>query len=94
MSNSMSQRIFDGLVKTGDDRCEGVSQQAWDAAPGNFVRTISANFFTKLGDAIASPKITLAWLMGAIGAPAFLVGLLVLTLTLPRYVFADDAAID
>lgn len=77
MSDSVSQRLFDGLVKTGDDRCEGVSQQACDAVPGNFVRTIIANFFTKLGDAIASPKITLAWLMGAIGAPAFLVGLLV-----------------
>ena len=77
MSESLSQRIFDRLVDTDADRCAGISDRACDAAPPNFVRTVSANFFTKLGDAIASPKITLAWLIGAVGAPAFLVGLLV-----------------
>ncbi|GGA83724.1 MFS transporter [Arenimonas soli] len=32
---------------------------------------------TKLGDALASPKTTLAWTLGALGAPAWMVGLLV-----------------
>ena len=77
MSRSLSQRVFERLVETDEDRCAGVSDKACDAAPGNFFRTVSANFFTKLGDAIASPKITLAWLLGAVGAPAYLVGLLV-----------------
>lgn len=77
MKDSVNQRIFDRLVDADDDKCAGISQKACDAAPSNFVRTITSNFFTKLGDAIASPKITLAWLMGAVGAPAYLVGLLV-----------------
>lgn len=77
MSESLSQRVFDRLVDSTDDRCAGISEGACKDAPGNFLRTVSANFFTKLGDAVASPKITLAWLMGAVGAPAFLVGLLV-----------------
>lgn len=77
MHETVSERVFERLVDTRDGRCAGISEKACDAAPGNFVRTVSANFFTKLGDAIASPKITLAWLMGAVGAPAFLVGLLV-----------------
>jgi hypothetical protein len=77
MRESASQRLFERLVDAEGDRCAGISQKACDAAPANFVRTITANFFTKLGDAIASPKITLAWLMGAVGAPAYLVGLLV-----------------
>ena len=75
MSESLSQRVFDRLVDSTDDRCAGISEGACKDAPGNFLRTVSAHFFTKLGDAVASPKITLAWLMGAVGAPAFLVGL-------------------
>jgi predicted MFS family arabinose efflux permease len=77
MNESMSRRLVERLVQTDDDRCSGLSRDACDAAPGNFVRTVVANFFTKLGDAIASPKITLAWLIGAVGAPAALIGLLV-----------------
>jgi hypothetical protein len=77
MSDSASQRVFDRLVDTDGDRCAGISEQACNSAPANFVRTVTSNFFTKLGDAIASPKITLAWLMGAVGAPTHLVGLLV-----------------
>lgn len=34
-------------------------------------------FFTKLGDAIASPKTTLAWLTTVVGAPALVLGFLV-----------------
>jgi MFS family permease len=77
MTESMSRRLVGWLVHTDDDRCSGLSQPACDAAPGNFIRTVVANFLTKLGDAIASPKVTLAWLIGAVGAPASLIGLLV-----------------
>ena len=77
MSKSLSQRVFDQLVDSSDDRCAGISERACKVAPGNFLRIVGANFFTKLGDAIVSPKVTLAWLMGTAGAPAFLVGLLV-----------------
>jgi len=36
-----------------------------------------ANFFSKFADLIASPKITMVWLMQAVGAPAFLISLMV-----------------
>ena len=77
MNATLSQRLFDRVVGSADGKCDDLSNQACDAVPGNFFRTIGANFLTKLGDAIASPKITLAWIMGAVGAPAYLVGLLV-----------------
>ncbi len=35
------------------------------------------NFFSKLADLLASPKITLTWLMQALGAPAFAISLIV-----------------
>ena len=77
VSNTTTQRLFERLVETGDERCAGVSDKACDAAAGNFFRTIGANFLTKIGDAVASFKVTLAWLIGSINAPAYLVGLLV-----------------
>jgi hypothetical protein len=60
MRESASQRFFGRLVDTNEDKCAEISEQACDAAPANFARTITSNCFTKLGDAIASPKITLA----------------------------------
>ena len=77
MRDSVSRRPFERLVDADEDRCAGISQKTCDAAPASFVRTVTANSFTKLGDAIAGPKVTSAWLMGAVGAPAYLVGLLV-----------------
>lgn len=77
MEDSMTQRVFERIVDRTDDKCAGIAEGACSAAAGNFFRTIGANFLTKLGDAIASPKITLAWIVGAVGAPVYLVGLLV-----------------
>ena len=42
-----------------------------------FFSICAASFFSKLADALASPKITLTWMMQAIGAPAFAISLLV-----------------
>jgi hypothetical protein len=77
MKKTISQRIFARIMDKSDDPCSGISKQACEAVAGNFFLTIGANFLTRLGDEIASPKITLAWIMGAVGAPAYLLGLLV-----------------
>ena len=42
-----------------------------------FVLILVSSFLTKLGDAIASPKTTLAWLATTVGAPPFVLGFLV-----------------
>ena len=77
MNKASSRQIYDRLVEQGDEPCAGLDDSACESVPGNFFRTVSANFFTKLGDAVSSPKITLAWILGTLGAPAFMVGLLV-----------------
>lgn len=47
------------------------------ASPRAFTLILVSSFLTKLGDAIASPKTTLAWLTTVVGAPAFVLGFLV-----------------
>ena len=42
-----------------------------------FLSICAASFFSKLADALSSPKITLTWIMQALGAPAFAISLLV-----------------
>ena len=42
-----------------------------------FFIILVSSFLTKLGDAIASPKTTLAWLTTVVGAPAYVLGFLV-----------------
>jgi hypothetical protein len=45
--------------------------------PGNFVRILASLVMTSVGDMLASPKVVLAWLLGAVGAPAALTSWLV-----------------
>jgi hypothetical protein len=70
--------IYDALVGDEDGRvCKDIPDSACTRVPGNFLRQLGAMALTKLGDALASPKTTLAWTLAALGAPAWMVGLLV-----------------
>ena len=70
--------VYDALVGDEDGRvCKDIPDSACTRLPGNFFRQLGAMALTKLGDALASPKTTLAWTLGALGAPAWMVGLLV-----------------
>lgn len=72
------EAAYDALVGDEDGRvCKDIPDSACTALPGNFFRQLGAMTLTKLGDALASPKTTLAWTLGALGAPAWMVGLLV-----------------
>ncbi len=48
-----------------------------DRTSRSFRLILVSSFLTKLGDAIASPKTTLAWVVTAVGAPPFVLGFLV-----------------
>lgn len=70
---------FYGLV-TGDEDarlCRDIPEAACIEQPGNFLRQAIALSLSKIGDELANPKVVLPWLLGAIGAPAYLNGLLV-----------------
>ena len=75
---SLTQDLYEKLTNEEDARlCRDIDDQACRESPRSFFYLLASYFLTKLGDAIASPKTTLAWLTTAIGAPAFVLGLLV-----------------
>ncbi|KFL36912.1 MFS transporter [Arenimonas donghaensis] len=78
MGRDRLDAVYDALVGDEDGRvCKDIPESACTSVPGNFLRQLGAMTLTKLGDALASPKTTLPWTLGALGAPAWMVGLLV-----------------
>jgi len=77
-SNPKLSRVYQQLVNEEDARvCTDISDSACRVVPGNFFLQVTAQFLTKLGDAIANPKTVLAWLMSALAAPAAFTAFLV-----------------
>lgn len=65
---------------TGDENarvCRDLTDEACREQPTNFFIHLVALLANKTGDLIASPKLVLPWLLGAIGAPVWMTGLLV-----------------
>ena len=75
---SISTGIYELLVDEEDARvCKDISEAACRETPRSFVLQLWALFLTKLGDAIASPKTVLSWVMASVQAPAAMIGFLV-----------------
>lgn len=67
-------------MATGDEHarvCTDLSDEACREQPTNFFIHLVALLANKTGDLVASPKLVLPWLLGAIGAPVWMTGLLV-----------------
>jgi hypothetical protein len=74
----LSADIYTKLVNEEDARvCTDIDEQACHDVPGNFLLMIFSHFFTKLGDALANPKVVLPWVMETLQAPLYLIGFLV-----------------
>lgn len=72
------EALYDRIANEEDARvCKAISEEACRVVPGNFFLQFLANSLTKIGDRVASPKTTLAWLLQALGAPAFFTGIIV-----------------
>lgn len=70
--------LYDLVAGDEDARvCKDIPESACREMPRNFMLHIAANTASKIGDELASAKLVLAWLMSALGAPAFLAGFLV-----------------
>jgi hypothetical protein len=75
---ALADELYDTLTDEEDARlCDDIGEAACLETPRSFVLILASNFLTKLGDAVASPKTTLAWVVSAVGAPAFVIGFLV-----------------
>ena len=72
------ERCYDWLVEDGNGRvCAAISDEACREVPHNFFAQLISNTLTKVGDRLANPKTTLAWLLQALAAPAIFTGLIV-----------------
>ena len=75
---ALSENIYQLLTDQEDARvCRDISEDACRDTPKSFVLILTSYLFMKLGDAISNPKTTLAWLATSVGAPAFVLGMLV-----------------
>ncbi len=71
-------RLYD--LATGDEDarlCRDIPDEQCREQPQSFLRQVLAQSLSKTGDVLADSKVVLPWLLGAVGAPVFLVGLLV-----------------
>lgn len=74
----LRNRVYE--VLTGDDVdrvCLDIPEESCREQPRNFLLHVSALLSSKTADGLLDPKIVLAWLVGAVGAPAFMLGWLV-----------------
>ena len=75
---ALTDDLYEKLTNEEDARlCRDIDDRACRESPRSFFYLLASYFFTKLGDAVASPKTTLAWLTTAVGAPVFVLGMLV-----------------
>ncbi|MDR5865578.1 MFS transporter [Halomonas koreensis] len=71
-------RLYEWLTGDEDSRmCRDIPDAACREQPRNFFLHLAASLGNKLADELASARLVLPWLLGAIGAPVWMVGLLV-----------------
>lgn len=78
MLKRRAEDIYSLLVEDEDARvCRDIPDDACDEQPQAFLRQLLAQTFTKIGDALTSSRLVLAWMLASIGSPAILISLLV-----------------
>jgi hypothetical protein len=71
-------QLYDLVSGDEDARvCKDIPPESCDDQPRNFFAYLTANLLSKVADEFSSAKLILPWLLGALGAPAVFVGLLV-----------------
>ena len=71
-------RLYEYLADEEDARvCKDIPDSACHVVPGNFFAIFVTQVLTRIGDALASSKVVLPWLLTSVGAPAFFAGILV-----------------
>lgn len=75
---SKIEDIYDYINNEEDARvCKDISEEACRYTPVNYFLILISNTLTKLGDVLSNPKTVLAWLMGYVNAPLFLISFIV-----------------
>jgi hypothetical protein len=75
---ALALRLYE--LATGEDDarlCRDIPEAQCHEQPHNFIYQVTAQALSKVGDTLSDSKVVLPWLLGALGAPASLVALLV-----------------
>jgi len=76
-ADQLAETVYNALYDDAEARvCKDIPESACAHLPRNFVFSAIALALTKSGDRLVDPKLTLAWLISALGAPGFLIGLI------------------
>jgi len=76
--SSTLDTVFQQLVIDDEGRaCRDIPDSACQEEPRNFFTHVAALSLSKSSDGLIDPKLVLSWLMTFLGAPAYLIGLLV-----------------
>ncbi|HKJ44984.1 MAG TPA: MFS transporter [Balneolales bacterium] len=77
-NKDFTEQIYDFITEEEDGRiCEAIPDEACKEVPRNFLLNALNGSATKIAEQIVSPELVLPWFLSALGAPAFLTGLLV-----------------
>ena len=75
---SSAEQIYDTIYEEEDARvCKDIPEAACTNVPHNFFLNAAAMALGKLADAIANTKTTLPWLLSSVGAPGWVLSLIV-----------------
>jgi hypothetical protein len=77
-NGGLTYRIYDLVTGDEDARlCRDIPDEQCREQPKSFLLQVVSQALSKTGDALADTKVVLPWLLGAVGAPGFLIGFLV-----------------
>src|SRR5690606_5794849 len=77
-SSTARERFYEVLIGDEPKRvCLDIPEASCHEQPRNFLTHFASLAASRTADGLLDPRLVLAWLMGALGAPAFMIGLLV-----------------
>ncbi|MDZ7683673.1 MAG: MFS transporter permease [Gammaproteobacteria bacterium] len=78
LPRELAEQIYGYLADDEDARvCRDIPDEACDEQPVAFTLQLVAQTLTKVGDALVSARLVLAWMLASLGAPAIFIALLV-----------------
>ena len=78
MARQAIESLYDLVTGDEDARvCKDIPEEACRDQPRNFFAYLLANLLGKIADELASARLTLPWLLGALGTPTAFIGFLV-----------------
>lgn len=78
MKTSLQTGVYESLTASGQDHgFKDIPEDVKGVQPKNFLIHAGSLAATKIADGLVDPKLVLSWLLGALGTPGYIIGLIV-----------------